>query len=372
MKHTIKLLVLLAAVLAVTACNRDETAGFEQHSVLYVVSRHDIPTTTTTVYISKKEELDALFDLFCDYTKQGKFVTFRGNKKGSSMAKDANTFSTTNREEMRRWMARMEDLGMTVTVTYNPATGTWTGMAYVNPPRTEDAESGRLERVTMDCSYPGGREVHAVYTFFWDGNKLVNVDMVNEDFQHYLLNMQPYDTIFYSHHTAHITYNDSLRSSMYIYDADGEVVEYYLYSYADGRLVREEQSYNTYTFNYNSDGLIESWIITPGWNTALPNGVHCVWANGDVVQLNNQNGQLYMSFEYDTMPCPYGITSGTKVLLPGMSDAIPYWSRHNVTYMLVPDKKSTGFEMQLNYTYGNGYPVIIESDNTIWTLEYIE
>ena len=190
MKHTIKLLVLLAAVLAVTACNRDETAGFEQHSVLYVVSRHDIPTTTTTVYISKKEELDALFDLFCDYTKQGKFVTFRGNKKGSSMAKDANTISTTNREEMRRWMARMEDLGMTVTVTYNPATGTWTGMAYVNPPRTEDAESGRLERVTMDCSYPGGREVHSVYTFFWDGNKLVNVDMVNEDFQHYLLNMQ--------------------------------------------------------------------------------------------------------------------------------------------------------------------------------------
>ena len=36
---------------------------------------------------------------------------------------------------MKRWMAQMEDEGMTVTVTYDPATGTWNGTAYATAPQ---------------------------------------------------------------------------------------------------------------------------------------------------------------------------------------------------------------------------------------------
>ena len=363
---------MFVAVLCLAACNREDKGDITPRSIEYIVSRHDVSAITATVEVNSSAELDALFDRFCDYTRQGKFLIFRGNKSSGGNAKENTTFTTTSRDEMKRWMARMEDQGKTVTVTYNPATRSWTGMAYVNPPQTADAEDGRLERVTMDYTGFSGREVHAVYTYFWDGNNLVNVDMVKEDFQHYLRNGQPYDAIFYTHNTAHITYDDNIRTSMYIYDEEGSVVEYYLYTYDDGRLVQEEQSGHTYTFYYNSDGFIDSWKATPGNNTALPNGVHCVWENGDVVRVDNANGNILESMVYDTMSCPRGLTLGTKALRPDIYDPIPYWGRHNVTYFYVPDKKSMGGEVRYSYTYTNGYPATMATDNTTLLFEYLE
>ncbi len=79
-----------------------------------------------------------MLDRFCDYAEGGSSVTFRNaNRTTKSATKEAVTFSTTDREAMKRWMAQMEDEGKTVTVTYDPFTGTWTGTAYANAPQSQ-------------------------------------------------------------------------------------------------------------------------------------------------------------------------------------------------------------------------------------------
>ncbi len=100
--------------------------------------------TTTTVHLETEAEWQALLDRFCDWAEEGSTVTFyRPGTQPSRLhaggtpahpTKEAVTYSTTDREAMKRWMAQMEDAGMTVTVTYDPATGTWNGTAYATAP----------------------------------------------------------------------------------------------------------------------------------------------------------------------------------------------------------------------------------------------
>lgn len=130
---TINFFALLAAVLTLAACNKDKEDGFHERDIMYIVEGQ-----TTTVHLATEAEWDALLDRFCDYAEDGSSVTFRNVK---STAKSVNTevvtFSTTDREAMKRWMARMEDAGKTVTVSYDPATSTWNGTAYATAPQPQ-------------------------------------------------------------------------------------------------------------------------------------------------------------------------------------------------------------------------------------------
>lgn len=376
---------LLAAVLMFAACEQDAMDDIEPHSIEYAVFRHDIPNTTTTVKIKNDKDLDILFDSICDYTMQGKFVTFHGNKKTDRSSKETSTYSTSSREEMKAWMRRMEDEGKTVTVTYNSETRMWEGMAYINVTQGTESAHRRLERATMNYVYvPGVYEEYVVFTYFWDGDRLTNVDMVTERYNRYY---DGTDTIFYTHNTATLTYNDSLRTAAHFYNANGETIDQIQYTYQNGLLVRETQNSHTYTYNYNNEGLIESWGITPSHNIALPSGLHCEWENGDMVRayfLSN----LYESFEYDNSPHPYAVSLGTTTLLPGHQLPPDYhgyimqhtqWSRHNLVHFLEnTNTKSHITEMHISYTYdSDGYPVTaetnrIDNETIHWTFEYVE
>ena len=135
MKHSVKLFALLAAVLcSLTACKKNPESSDKQRDITYTVDAKEHRVTTRT-----EAEWQALLDRFCDYAEEGSEVTFynANHKATKSATKDATTFSTTDREAMKRWMAQMEDEGKTVTVTFDPNTGTWNGTAYATAPQPE-------------------------------------------------------------------------------------------------------------------------------------------------------------------------------------------------------------------------------------------
>ncbi|MBR4506092.1 MAG: hypothetical protein IKP21_04890 [Bacteroidales bacterium] len=148
--------ILLAAVLCcLTACEKNPESSDKQRDITYTVTTVGTQRAasavdkTTTVHLETEAEWQALLDRFCDYAENGSVVTFYGTqaplpaKGGPSQAgslrttKDATTFSTTDREAMKRWMAQMEDEGMTVTVSFDPNTGTWNGTAYATAPQPD-------------------------------------------------------------------------------------------------------------------------------------------------------------------------------------------------------------------------------------------
>ena len=132
MKTYIKLTALLATMLMFVAC-KPEPVEVER-DITYTVDE-----TTTTVHLRTDAEFEALLDRFCDYAENGSTVTFyNANRSSKAIAsKDVIRFSTTDREEMKRWMRTQEDAGKTVTVTYDPATGTWNGTAYATAPQPD-------------------------------------------------------------------------------------------------------------------------------------------------------------------------------------------------------------------------------------------
>lgn len=135
MKQTFKLFSMLAAVaLTLVACKPDPVEPTDvERNIVYTVDQ-----TTTTVHLNTEAEFDALLDRFCDYAESGSTVTFyNANSVAKGSTKDATHFSTTNREEMRRWMRRMENEGRTVTISYDSSTGTYNGMAYTPGPQPQ-------------------------------------------------------------------------------------------------------------------------------------------------------------------------------------------------------------------------------------------
>lgn len=370
MKTIFKLTALLAAAIALTACEHEAVETITPHSVEYIMSSHGVPTSTATVSVDSRDDLDALLDRFCDYTMQGKFIAFHSNKAPRHATKEPTYFSTTSREEIKRWMAHMEDEGLTVTVNYDPSTGTWNGMAYANVTGGTASAHRRLERATMDLDMQG-HEIHAVFTYFWNGDRLTEVDMVNGTVnEHYN----------YTHYRAALAYSDSLRTAIHFYGIGGELVDSYLYTYQDGRLCQEQQNSNTYTYHYNADGELENWDITPGYNSLLPHGISCEWEDGNVVRTYNQYGQLIDNYEYDDSPHPYGVTLGTTTLLPGYHAHIApetQWSRHNLARVL-DNTNNQGTSLQISYTYDElGYPVAATTEwygaaSISWTFEYYD
>lgn len=137
-----KLFTLLAFVLTLAACNKDKEELRHERDITYTVAE-----STTTVHLTTEAEFDALLEQFCDYAEGGSTVTFYNTRHATkSTTKETVTFSTTDREAMKAWMRQMENVGKTVTVTYDRETGTWNGTAYATAPQPP---SGGL--VTYEC-----------------------------------------------------------------------------------------------------------------------------------------------------------------------------------------------------------------------------
>jgi hypothetical protein len=155
--------ILLAAVLCLAACEKNPESNDKQRDITYTVgtpssSWHmaDTAATTVTVHLETEAEWQALLDRFCDWAEEGSTVTFHhaNNEAKGHATKDATTFSTSDREAMKRWMAQMEDEGLTVTVTFDSNTGTWNGTAYANAPQPrpgsqQGCHSGVLTQAPM-------------------------------------------------------------------------------------------------------------------------------------------------------------------------------------------------------------------------------
>lgn len=139
MKHTLKLATLLAALLLAAACDKENQSLLLERDIVYTVDddRYDAQLKTDT-------EFEALLDELCDYTQEGSTVTFYNALKAqkamlnSKGATKEVTYRTTSREEIKRWMRRMENEGRTVTITYDSAHGTWNGVAYATAPQVDE------------------------------------------------------------------------------------------------------------------------------------------------------------------------------------------------------------------------------------------
>ncbi len=177
MKHLMRFATLMAAVLLFAACNKDKDDLRHERDIVYTVAEQ-----TTTVHLATEAEWQQLLDRFCDYAEGGSSVTFRNAKSANKSAtKEAVTYSTTDREEMKRWMAQMEDEGKTVTVTYDPATGTWNGTAYATAPSV-----GRGTATYVNSDFNGnGHGLNVIVTI----DSANSTAYVNFDSENYLLHM---------------------------------------------------------------------------------------------------------------------------------------------------------------------------------------
>ena len=154
MKTNVRLFALLAAVLCLGAC--EKTAKTDSRTILYTVAQSSDESRTkmdkgeaVTLHLDTWAEWMEQLERFCQMAEEGQAVTFRNPDKdpivylkGPADAKQTITYSTKNRDAMKRWMERMEDQGKTVTVTYDSATGTWNGTAYATAPQPPAPQGG--------------------------------------------------------------------------------------------------------------------------------------------------------------------------------------------------------------------------------------
>lgn len=152
MKHLIRFTAFLTTVLMFVACRPEPVEVFQERDIVYTVDE-----TTTTVHLRTDAEFDALLERFCDYAENGHRLSFHSTKhsvKGQG-SKEASTFSTSSREEMKAWMRRMEDAGKTVTVIYNSETGTYNGLAYTPAPSQNVCYNGLVISVPTPIMHSG-------------------------------------------------------------------------------------------------------------------------------------------------------------------------------------------------------------------------
>ena len=142
-KRQIFAALVAALTLAFAACdkpnNNDPNGGEVNNDPIERVIVYTVGQTENRQTLETEGEWDALLDVLCNQAQNGQRVTFynmnqttyfKHNKSNGTKA--AKTFSTTNRDEIKAWMKKMEAEGRTVVVTYD--NGTWTGMAYASAP----------------------------------------------------------------------------------------------------------------------------------------------------------------------------------------------------------------------------------------------
>lgn len=124
--------MMLLGVALLGACSEKETGekdlGREtNHDIVYYVDGENQEAAGLSDSLWSE-----LLDQLMEQVESGGTVTFYNEniQPISPRTKEAVTFSTTDREEMKAWCTRMEDAGMTVTITYNKETGVWNGVAY--------------------------------------------------------------------------------------------------------------------------------------------------------------------------------------------------------------------------------------------------
>lgn len=385
MKNTLKIFTLFAAVLCLTGCGPDDEPGTGGNSISYIVSSCTAPASPVTATYDTDAELDVLLDRLCSYAERGKVITFRSNggRSKSYTTKESTTFSTTSREEMKRWMAAMEDAGKTVTVTYDSRTFTWNGRAYALPQQPMAEDGPRVSRVTFDYSFDStetiGLEQHVVYTYTWDGDLLTAVETEEKTWCQYA-DGSTGDTTVYSSRQQ-LAYNGNLCVSA------GST----RYTYLDGLLVSEWLGYDnvSYTYIYDDEGHIIDYIITDtvtdfgvDVEVSMP-GYHIEWENGDAVRAYGDDRQSPMwIYEYDNFQRPRGVTLGITTLLPGYQqffEPLTQWSRHNITLLHFNGNDNSWIDLTVTYTYDNaGRPVSAtlprwhDGGHGHWTFEYVD
>lgn len=393
MKTTVKLLVLLAAVLCFVACKQEDDAIQNMAKITYWVANTTAPADLATIDVSTDKELDVLLDRFCDYAEDGHAVTFYGKVSHSSAAKNAfatketSTYSTTSREEMKRWMARMEDAGLTVTVTYDHETGTYNGYAYSMAPQTQAEEGPKLSCVTYSNSYDAGtegQEEYVVCTFAWEGDRLMTVDMVEQHWQKNTDGSTGDTTV--QHSIAQLSYDNNQCSSINIYDTAGNMLERCEYTYIGGHLALEWRwsTSTTKTYIYNNEGYvcdIQNTVVHDNGIETVPNRFRYGWENDNLkyIYLNGDgygDGRIYQTVEYDNTLCPRGIIFGSLTFMPGSHQFLHpqiLWSKHNMSqlewYVGSPSPRV------MNYTYTDSKPTSAEMRYDVgtasWVYEYI-
>ncbi len=152
MNRIFKLFALVLAVAGLASCGEKDNKPIQndaaERTVIYTVGDQELHRT-----VSGDSEWDALLESFCDYAMSGEQVAFYSLGNHSSVAsKEAPSISTSDRNELKRWMKAMEKEGKTVNVSYDDRTGKWNGVAYLTIPITHgdyDCYTGVLTCVEM-------------------------------------------------------------------------------------------------------------------------------------------------------------------------------------------------------------------------------
>lgn len=139
MNRIFKLFALVLAVAGLVACEEKDNKPIQnntaERTIIYAVGDQEAHRT-----VNDDNEWDALLESFCDYAMSGEQVAFYSLGNHSSVAsKEAPSISTSDRNELKRWMKAMEKEGKTVSVSYDDRTGTWNGVAYMTIPIAHEA-----------------------------------------------------------------------------------------------------------------------------------------------------------------------------------------------------------------------------------------
>ena len=131
---TIKLLALLAAVLSFAACEKNNDTVRHERDIEYMEYTADRWTpdysrSTNTVHLTTEGEFDTLLGRFCDDAQEGYKVALRNAYRNAKGAKEASSYSSDNRQDMKAWMRQKVDEGNTVTVYYDSQNSLWHGSA---------------------------------------------------------------------------------------------------------------------------------------------------------------------------------------------------------------------------------------------------
>lgn len=134
MNKIFKLFAFVLAVSGLASCEEKDNNPIQdasaERTVVYTVGDQEKHRT-----VNGDSEWDALLETFCDYALSGEQVVFYslGNHSAAE-SKESPSISTTDRNELKRWMKVMEKEGKTVSVSYDDRTGTWNGVAYLTIP----------------------------------------------------------------------------------------------------------------------------------------------------------------------------------------------------------------------------------------------
>ncbi len=138
MNRIFKFFALVLAVAGLASCGEKDNKPIQdvtvERTIIYTVGDQELHCT-----VNGDSEWDALLESFCDYAMSGEQVAFYSLGNHSSVAsKEAPSISTSDRNELKRWMKAMEKEGKTVSVSYDDRTGRWNGVAYLTIPLTQE------------------------------------------------------------------------------------------------------------------------------------------------------------------------------------------------------------------------------------------